>query len=127
MNSFNPDPLLLGFLLLKTFLYLPLAAVLALARVLAGRGLARLWAYAALALALAGSATIFAPAFNLGQGPLYVTAAQAMMALNGMATPLAVGFLMLLSAVAPAPNRRWIDLTHALILLALMGLWALST
>ena len=54
MTFFEPSPLLLALIFVRTFVYLEVLALLALARGLIARGPARLAALLALLLALAG-------------------------------------------------------------------------
>lgn len=120
---FQPDPVVLFFLFAKKFLYLELLAVLAAIRVIKGRGAARWPALAALALALAGVATVFAPAVGLNDGMVYASAARTMAQSGGITALLVPSGLFLLSSVTPGARWRWIDLVHLTMLVGLLGLW----
>lgn len=122
-SFFQPDPVVLFFLFAKKFLYLEVLAVLALIRVLRGTGLARWPALAALALALAGVVTVFAPLAGLNQGQVYATTARVMAENGGMAALLVPSALFVISSLSPGARWRWIDLLHGLMLVALLGLW----
>lgn len=124
MNSFlQPDPVLLGFIFLKKFVYLELLAVLAALRVLLGGGLARWPAAATLVLALAGVATILAPMAGLNHGAVYASAARAMSGSGGLTALLVPSALFVISALLPGVRARWIDIVHSVMLTGLLGLW----
>ncbi|SMX36124.1 hypothetical protein [Maliponia aquimaris] len=127
MPLFQPDLVVLGFLIAKKFVYLEVLAVLAAIRVLAARGAARGFALLALLAALAGVATILAPAAGLTSGPLYVSAARFMSLGSGMVPLLTASALLLLSALAPGARWRWIDRVHVAMLLVFLGLWWWTT
>ncbi|MFD1193635.1 hypothetical protein ACFQ3C_02985 [Seohaeicola saemankumensis] len=124
---FEPSPILLAFLAVKTTLYLPALLLLALLRALVASGPARAMAVLALLVALAGiTARFVPPLLGLSGG----TAAQAAYALanagNGMALPLVASALMLGSGLLAGTRWRWIDLLHLLLLAALCALWLAS-
>lgn len=124
MNSLlQPDPVLLGFLFFKKFIYLEVLALLALIRVIAGRGLARWPALMTLVLCLGGIATVFAPALGLNEGPLYVTAAQMMAGGGGMAPLLVPSAIFLICSITPRARWRIIDVLHLLMLAGLLLVW----
>ncbi|WP_421904346.1 hypothetical protein [Mameliella sp.] len=124
MNGiFQPDPVVLFFLFAKKFLYLEVLAILAAIRVIKGQGLARWPALAALALSLAGVATVLAPAVGLNDGVVYASAARTMAQNGGITALLVPSGLFLISSVTPGARWRWIDLVHGLMLAALLGLW----
>ena len=124
---FEPSPILLAFLALKTTFYLPALLLLALLRALVASGPAQTMALLALLVALAGIAARFTPPLlGLTGG----TAAQAAYALanaaGGMALPLLASALMLASGVVTGARWRRIDLLHLLLLTGLCGLWLAS-
>ena len=121
-GGFEPNLAVLALLFVQRFVYLPVIAVLALARLVAGGWVARIPALAALLLALAGSAVAFAPYLSM-QGPFYGRAAQWMLAGGGMAPPLAASALLLGSSLMPGRRGRWIDALHLIVLAGLAGLW----
>ena len=124
MMSFpEPDPVVLAAFFIRRFVWLEVLALLALTRVIAGRGPPRWAAAAAHVLCRPGLATTFAPMLGLNQGWLYVKAAQTLAAGGGMWALLAPSALMLLSALLPLPRWRIVDLLHLLLLLAFLGLW----
>lgn len=123
MSAFQPAPELVLFLFVKKFVYLELLAVLALLRVILGRGLARWPALVALLLSLGGIATTFAPALGLNEGVVYVRAAQAMAGQGGLSALLVPSAVFLLCSLTPRARWRWIDAVHILLLLGLLGLW----
>jgi len=120
---FQPDPVLIFFLFAKKFIYLEVLAVLALLRVVMGGGLARWPALAAMILALAGVATVVAPALGLNQGALYVSAARLMAGSGGVTALLVPSALFLISSAMPDARWRWLDLVHGALLIGLLGLW----
>lgn len=124
---FEPSPILLAFLALKTTFYLPALLILALLRLLTASGAARLAALLALLVALAGIAARFAPPLLGLTGGGVAQAAHALAnAAGGMALPLLASALMLASGVVTGARWRWIDLLHLLLLTGLCGLWLAS-
>ncbi|WGW03078.1 hypothetical protein [Tropicibacter oceani] len=124
MSAFlEPDPVLLAFIFFKKFLYLQLLAGLALLRVLLGRGLARWPALVALMLALAGVATVLAPAAGLTDSPQYASAARLMAQGGGITALLVPSVIFGISGLTKGARWRWIDAVHALLVTALLGLW----
>lgn len=127
MNAFQPDPLLLNFILLKEFIYLPALAILALLRVFSARAGARWAAGLALLLAVLGAAALLGPAMTGMQGGMLTRAAMRAGDLGGgMALPLIASAPMLVSSMLPGTRWRWIDALHVLLLGALLGLWLLA-
>ena len=124
MTFFEPSPLLLALIFVRTFVYLEVLALLALARGLIARGPARLAALLALLLALAGLALAFAPALNLNQGPVFAMASQAMTRGQGLPALLLASAPLLVSAVLPGRRAAWIDALHVILIGTLLGLWA---
>ncbi|MFZ7089761.1 hypothetical protein [Primorskyibacter sp. 2E233] len=120
---FEPDPILLGFIFVKKFVYLEVLAVLALLRVILGNGLARWPALVTLLLALGGITTSFAPALGLTSGPFYTKAAQMMAQGGGITALLVPSAVFLICGITKGARWRWIDAVHALMLLALLVLW----
>ncbi len=124
MNSyFQPDPVLLAFIVAKKFVYLEVLAVLALVRVMLGRGLARWPALVTLLLALGGVVTVLAPATGMIEGPVYASAARVMAGSGGITALLVPSAVFLISAVTPGVRARWIDVVHVLMLTGLLCLW----
>ncbi|WP_245188991.1 hypothetical protein [Mameliella alba] len=124
MNGiFQPDPVVLFFLFAKKFLYLEVLAILALLRLLLGRGLAQGLALVAFMMSLAGIATIFAPAFGLNNGVLYTAAARTMAEGGGLPVLIVPSIILGLSGTLPGVRARWIDLIHLAMLAGLVGLW----
>ncbi len=119
----EPDPVVVALLVYRKFLYLEILALLALVRLIVGRGLARWPALITLLLALGGVATTFAPAAGLNHGPLYTNAAQLMAGGGGMAALLVPSAIFLICTILPDARWRWIDLLHGLMLAALLGMW----
>lgn len=124
---FEPSPILLAFLALKTTFYLPALLILALLRLLAASGAARLAALMAVLVALAGMAARFAPPLlGLTGGPAAQAAYALANAAGGMALPLLASALLLASGGLAGTRWRWIDLLHLLLLTGLCGLWLAS-
>lgn len=123
MSFPEPDPVVLFFLAFRKFFYLEILAVLALLRLIVGRGIARWPALVALVMAAGGVATTFAPAAGLTDGPLYVAAARMMAEGGGMAALLVPSAVFLVSSITPRARWRWIDWLHLLLLATLLGLW----
>ncbi|MFW2587507.1 hypothetical protein [Sagittula sp. SSi028] len=120
---FQPPPEVLAFLFVKKFLYLEILTVLALVRVIVGRGIARWPALVTLLLAGGGVLTIFAPALGLNEGRLYGLAAQYMAGNGGMAALLVPSVVFLICSVTPRARWRILDWLHGAMMLALIGLW----
>lgn len=127
MNAFQPEPLLLYFIFLKEFLYLPALAGLALLRGISARGAARLAAVLAFLLAVLGAAAQLGPPIIGMQGGTLVRAGIAAGDLGGgMVLPLLASAPMLASGLLPGVRWRWIDALHILLLAALLILWAMA-
>jgi hypothetical protein len=126
-NLFEPSPVLLAYLALKTTIYLPVIALLALLRGVLASGPSRLLAAVALLVALVGMAARFAPPLlGLSGGALAQAAFALANAGGGMVIALAATVPLALSGVVA--GRRWwgIDAVHGLLLAALVGLWWLA-
>jgi hypothetical protein len=128
MNAlFEPNPILLAFLALKTTIYLPALLVLALLRAMIAKGPARIFAIIAIAVAVLGIAARFAlPLLGLSGGTLSQIAYSIANAGGGMVIALAASAPLALSAVLP--GRRWLflDALHGLLVSALFLLWMLA-
>ena len=124
MSFFEPDPVVLTFLFIKKFLYLEVLAVLALIRVVVGRGIARWPALVTLIMAAAGTVTVIAPAFGWNQGALYASAAQLMAAGGGgMAALIVPSMVFLICSITPRARWRVIDWFHLAMLAGIVILW----
>lgn len=123
---FEPSPILIGFLLLKSYLYLPAILLLALLRVGAGRGgWVRAAAAVAAAVALIGLAARFGPPLlGLYSGPAHMAAFQVTALGGGMGMPLLASACLGVSAALRGARWRGIDAVHGVLLLAVVGLWA---
>ena len=121
-SFFEPDPVVLAFFFVKKFVWLEVLALLAALRVIMARGPARIAGVMALALCLAGIATVFAPALG-ASGPIYARAAQSMALGGGMVALLAPSVPLAASAVMR--GRRWwgLDALHVVLLAGLLGVW----
>ncbi|ETX28315.1 hypothetical protein [Roseivivax isoporae] len=121
----DPAPAVLAFLFVKRFVFVEAVTLVALARVLFGRGPARL--AAALSVLLGGAATlaVFAPALGFAGGAWFGPVARALNLWNGMAVPLVVSAPLVISAVLPGTERsRAVDAAHFVLLAGLLVLWA---
>ncbi|MDR9485437.1 MAG: hypothetical protein RI566_09715 [Sediminimonas sp.] len=124
----EPSPIFVGFLLLKSYFYLPAILLLALLRVGGGRGIwVRIAAGIAAAVALIGLAVRFGPPLlGLYSGPVHMAAVQVTALGGGMGMPLLASAGLALSALPRLARWRGIDAVHAVVLLVLLGLWALA-
>ncbi|CUH77004.1 hypothetical protein [Tropicibacter naphthalenivorans] len=120
---FQPPPEVVAFLFVKKFVYLEVLALLALLRVIGGRGIARWPALVTLVMAASGIFTTFAPALGLNQGPLYTNAARLMAGNGGMSALLVPSAVFLICSITPRARWRWIDVVHIVMLSGLIGLW----
>ncbi len=114
-----PEPVVLTFLFVNKHVFLQVLALLALARVFLGEGLARWPALASLVMALGGLVAVFAPESGVTMGPITIAAAQG----AGMTALLLPSAVFAVSYVLPRARWRWMDALHALMLLGLLGLW----
>lgn len=124
---FEPSPILLAFIALKTTLYLPVVLLLALVRAVVGHRASRYLAIAAVLIAALGVAARFAPPLlGLTGGTVAQVAHAIANAGSGMIVPLAASLPLAVSAVVP--GRRWIgiDALHGLLIAALFVLWWLA-
>ena len=125
---FEPSPVLLAFLVLKSYLYLLGILVLASLRLGAGRGTwVRVLAGLAAGVAITGLAARFGPPLaGLYAGSVPMVADRVAALGGGMALPLLASAGLALSAL-PRPARwRGIDIAHAVLFAALAILWAVA-
>lgn len=126
-SAFEPNYIVLAFLMAKTFFYIELIAALSLVRAFAAKSAARSAALAAFTVAIAGVMAKYLPAILALTGTdIGAMAANYVNAGNGMALPLAASALLFLSA--GLPGRRWwgLDALHMLIFAAFVGLWIMT-
>ena len=128
MNAlFEPNPILLAFLALKTTIYLPALLFLACLRALIAKGPARIFAIITVAVAGLGITARFGPPLlGLSGGTLSQFAYGIANAGGGMVIALAASVPLAVSAVLP--GRRWplLDALHGLLVSALFLLWMLA-
>lgn len=128
MNAFfEPNPILLTYLALKTTFYLPVVLLLAVLRALIAKGPARIFALLAVLIALAGIIARFGPPMlGLSGGSVAQFAYALVNTGGGMAMALAASVPLAISAFAP--GRRWpvLDALHGLLVSALFVLWLLA-
>ncbi len=123
-NMFEPNPVLLGFIFVKRFVFVEVLLLLALLRMFAGGRRARWTACVTALLGLAALTVIFGPAFGWTGGDLYRNGVVALGHGSGMTALLVLSAVFSLSAVQPDCRWRWLDWTHLLLVLGLLGLWA---
>jgi hypothetical protein len=125
MGAFlQPPPEVVALFAMKKFIYLAVIALLALVRAGIGRGLSRWLALIALSVAATGLAARYVPPLaGIYQGPVYANATRITLAAQEMGVLLAASVPLALSGMVP--GRRWwaIDALHALVFVALFGLW----
>ena len=124
---FEPSPILLAFLALKTTVYLPAVLILAVLRAVIATGPARLLAAVAIVITAIGIAARFGPALmGVTGGPLAQTAYGIANAGGGMVIALAASLALALSAVLA--GRRWpvLEGLHGMLIAALFLLWWLA-
>lgn len=123
MTFFEPSPILVAFIFAQRFVFFELLGLLALLRLIAGRGMAR--AVALITLLICGAAIFatFAPALNLQSAPGYGDIARWMAMGGGLTLPLFTSAIFAISLGLPARRWRWIDFVHLVGLLAFLGLW----
>lgn len=124
---FEPNPILLAYLALKTTLYLPVILALALIRALIATGPARAMAGVAIAVAVLGIAARFAPPMiGLSGGTAAKIAYAVANAGGGMIIALVASLPLAISAALP--GRRWpvLDALHGLLISALFVMWLLA-
>ena len=123
MSFFEPSPVLLAFIFVQRFVFFEVLGLLALLRMIAGRGMARVPAAIALIISSAAIFASFAPALNLQSLPLYADIARVQASGGGMILPLVASAIFALSLVLPQRRWRWIDVLHIVGVLAFLGLW----
>lgn len=126
MSFFEPSPLLVAFILFKSFVYLEVLALLALVRGLFARGPSRQAALLSLVLAGVGIYASFAPTLAAGQGlpalPLLPAISRLLTWQQGLPALLLASVPLALSAGLPGRRFRAIDFLHMLLIAALVGL-----
>ncbi|WP_439119963.1 hypothetical protein [Marivita sp.] len=123
MSFFEPSPVLVAFIFVQRFVFFEVLGLLALLRMIAGRGKARVPAAIALIISSAAIFASFAPALNLQSLPLYADIARVQASGGGMILPLVASAIFALSLVLPQRRWRWIDVLHIVGVLAFLGLW----
>jgi len=123
MGFFEPSPILLAFLFVQRFMVFEILAILALLRLIVGRGLARLPALLTLLICSAAILASFAPALGLQTAPFYGDIARLMALGGGVVLPLATSALFATSLLIPSRQWRWIDWVHLAGVAAFLGLW----
>jgi len=123
MSFFEPSPVLLAFIFVQRFVFFEVLGLLAVLRMIAGRGKARVPAAIALIISSAAIFASFAPALNLQSLPLYADIARVQASGGGMILPLVASAIFALSLVLPQRRWRWIDALHIVGVLAFLGLW----
>jgi hypothetical protein len=123
MSFFEPSPVLVAFIFVQRFVFFEVLGLLALLRMIAGRGMARVPAAIALIISSAAIFASFAPALNLQSLPLYADIARVQASGGGMILPLVASAIFALSLVLPQRRWRWIDVLHIVGVLAFLGLW----
>ncbi|SHH79509.1 hypothetical protein SAMN05443551_3115 [Marivita hallyeonensis] len=126
MSFFEPSPVLLALIFVQRLVYFEVLALLALLRLIVGRGAARLPAFLTLTICAVAIFTTFAPALNLQSVPFYGDAARLLATGGGAALPLATSGVFALCFLFQQRRWRWIDLLHLLGVLAFVGLWAIT-
>lgn len=124
---FEPSPILLAFIALKTTLYLPAVLLLAVLRSVVGSGPSRLLALAAMIIALVGiAARVAPPLLGLTGGSVAQLSYGIANAGGGMVIAMLATIPLALSGVVP--GRRWtlIDALHGLLIAALFVMWWLA-
>ncbi|WP_353475139.1 hypothetical protein PVT71_16400 [Salipiger sp. H15] len=127
MSPFQPSPVLLALIVLKSFVYFELLALLALGRTLFGRGPSRLAALVSLGLACLGSyaglAPMLAPQYGLTGPPLLPALSRLLTWQQGLPALLLASAPLALSAALPSRRLRGIDMLHGLLIATLLALW----
>ncbi|MBO6884049.1 MAG: hypothetical protein JJ869_10775 [Marivita sp.] len=123
MSFFEPSPILLAFIFVQRFVFFEVLGLIALLRLIVGRGIARVPALLTLLISLAAIFATFAPVLNLQSLPLYADIARLMASGGGMVLPLVASAVFATSLVLPQRHWRWIDPVHVVGMLAFLGLW----
>ena len=123
MSFFEPSPVLLAFIFVQRFVYFEVLGILALLRLIAGRGWARLPAFLTLALCVAFVFATFAPALNLQDSAVYLAVAPFLAYQGGVILPLLTSAIFATSFGIRTRRARWIDWVHVMGVLAFLGLW----
>lgn len=123
MSFFEPSPVLLAFIFVQRFVFFEVLGLLAVLRMIAGRGMARVPAAIALIISSAAIFASFAPALNLQSLPLYADIARVQASGGGMILPLVASAIFALSLVLLQRRWPWIDALHIVGVLAFLGLW----
>lgn len=123
MSFLEPSPVLLAFIFAQRFVFFEVLAALAVLRLFAGRGMARLPALVALLISAAAVFATFAPAVNLQTTPVYADIARIQALGGGMVMPLVASGVFATSLFVPQRRWRWIDMLHLFGVIAFLGLW----
>lgn len=123
MTFFEPSPVLIAFIFVQRFVFFEVLALLALLRLIVGRGPSRWPALATFVICCIAIFATFAPALNLQSVALYPDAAQLLAVGGGTVLPLVTSAVFAASFLIPSRRWRWIDQLHLLGVSAFVGLW----
>ena len=123
MTFFEPSPVLIAFIFIQRFVFFEVLALLALLRLIVGRGPSRWPALATLLICAVAIFATFAPALNLQSVPFYPDAAQLLALGGGTVLPLITSGVFATSFLFSSRRWRWIDIVHLLGVTAFVGLW----
>ena len=123
MSFFEPSPVLMAFIFAQRFVFFEMLGLMALLRLIVGRGFARIPAFVTLLICAAAVFATFAPAFNLHTLPFYADMARLLASGGGLILPLLTSAVFATSLMMPQRRWRWIDLVHLFGVLAFLGLW----
>lgn len=120
---FEPSPILFAFIFVQRFVFFELLGVLALLRLIVGRGWARIPALVTLVICALFIFVTFAPALNLHVSAIYLAAAPILVAQGGVLLPVLTSCLFATGFLFSDRRWRWIDMANIVVLLAFLALW----
>ncbi len=126
MTFFEPSPTLIALIFVKRFVFFEVLILLALLRGLFGRGPSRIVALLCFTLCGVAILTTVAPALDITSRDWYRPAAQALAMGQGMAIPLALSALFLVSALLHERRLWLLDWLNGALVLGVLGLWIAS-
>jgi hypothetical protein len=122
-SMLEPSPILFAFIFVQRFVYFELLGLLALLRLISGRGWARLPALVTVVICGLVIFVTFAPALNLHTGAVFLAGAPILALQGGLILPLVTSGLFATSLLIPTRRWRWIDLAHLAGVAAFLVLW----
>lgn len=126
-NFLSPPPLVMAFLVMQKFVFLPTLLILALIKSIQSSGAIRRFALVSAALASVGLAFMFGPAtLGLYSGAFPIMASTYTWALGGLLPHIAASVPLLIGFQIGNRFGTRVDWAHIALVFLFLGLWGLA-